>query len=145
LFAAEAYWHFEGRDAFVRALLEHWDRVYTDRAIATTKAIGRSAEDRLLLLMRMILEEELSLYDAAFRAWATQDSKVAAFVGKVDAKRLEYATSLFREMGFTGNELKMRVRLWLVYESNQFNFRDRMSKEKLAKLVRLRHELLTRK
>jgi AcrR family transcriptional regulator len=139
------YWHFKGRDDFVRALLDHWNRVFTEEAIVAIEAIEGDARHRLLVLMRLLLDGRLARYDAAFRTWAAQDPAVAAFVEKVDARRWEYASSLFREMGFDGDDLKMRVRLFLVYEGNQFTFLDRMSQQELGRLVELRHELLTRR
>jgi len=139
------YWHFNGREDFVQSLLEYWERVYTDEARRITQAIERSPQYRLLFLMRMILEQKLSLYDSAFRAWATEDPHVSDYVAKVDAKRLGYVGSLFREMGFSGTELKMRLRLWLVYESNQFSLLDGMSQKQMAGLMRMRHALLTKK
>jgi len=136
------YWHFKGREDFVRELLRHWKKVYTEQAIAAIEATAGSAERRLLVLMRILFEEEVPRYDSAFRSWAAQDPDVAAFVEEVDVRRRTFASSLFSEMGFESDDLAMRVRLFLVYESNQFDFRDRMPKEQRARILELRHRLL---
>jgi len=40
-------------------------------------------------------------------------------VKKVDFARYRFIRSLFEQMGFTGDELEDRVRIWLVFQSAQ--------------------------
>ncbi len=114
------YHHFKDRADFVHALLEYWSGALTGGVIAQVEDLENlSAEDRLLFLMKAIQRERLDRYDIAFRSWAAQEPVVAAMVEEVDAQRYKFVRSLFSEMGFRGNDLEDRVRIWLVFHSAQ--------------------------
>jgi AcrR family transcriptional regulator len=114
------YHHFKDRAEFVQALVEYWSDALTGGVIAQVEDLtNRSAEDRLLFLMQAIQRERLFRYDIAFRSWAAQEPPVAAMVEEVDTLRYKFVRSLFSEMGFKGNDLEDRVRIWLVFHSAQ--------------------------
>jgi AcrR family transcriptional regulator len=114
------YHHFKDRADFVQALLEYWSGALTGGVIAQVENLKKEpAEDRLLFLMRAIQRERLDRYDIAFRSWAAQEPAVAAMVEEVDTQRYKFVRSLFSEMGFRGNDLEDRVRIWLVFHSAQ--------------------------
>jgi AcrR family transcriptional regulator len=113
------YHHFKSRNDFVRRLLSYWSSAFTDKAIAELNALGGPPEWRLLQVMRIIERERLERYDLAFRSWAAQDPAVAKVVRKVDLARYQVIRSLFAEIGFEGDDLEDRVRLWLVFQSAQ--------------------------
>ena len=67
--------------------------------------------------MQAIKDHELEKYDIVMRAWALDEPLVAEQVEKVDKARFEYITSVFAEMGFTGDELEIRSMIFQVYHS----------------------------
>ena len=111
------YHHFENRDDFVHCLLDYWSRTYTDQIIEEVSAAEGTPEARLLQVMQGIERRGLDRYDIAFRSWAAQEPFVAKSVRKVDLARYRFIRSLFAEMGFKGDDLEDRVRIWLVFES----------------------------
>jgi AcrR family transcriptional regulator len=80
------YHHFSGRDAFLRALLEHW------AAGAVAPGRARNPRRRLDALLPVPGGPE-----AAIRAWAMRDPEVGAYQRRVDARRLETLETLLRE------------------------------------------------
>jgi AcrR family transcriptional regulator len=138
------YWHFAGRDEFVHALVDYWDLVFTRSAIEQHRGIPGSPEERLLSLMDLLHEGRFGRYDLAVRAWAAQEPGLAAQVARVDAERLAYVGSIFRGMGFRGDELAMRTRLFVVYQSLEEALTE-LPEARRRRLIRRRHALLTRR
>ena len=86
--------------------------------------------------METIQRQRLDRYDIAFRSWAAQEPAVAAMVEEVDTNRYKFVRSLFSEMGFRGNNLEDRVRIWLVFQSAQgavFIHNDRQRSDAMIK------------
>ncbi|MEJ2866151.1 TetR/AcrR family transcriptional regulator [Actinomycetospora sp. OC33-EN08] len=79
------YHHFEGWDGFVAALLEHWETTETARLV---EAAGREADavQRLSLLTHLALTFPHEA-EAAIRAWAHVDPRVAVVQRRVDDAR----------------------------------------------------------
>lgn len=111
------YHHFRDRQDFVARLSAYWSAKYTDVVIQEAGAFSGSGYQKLAEVMRLVTQFELDKYDSAFRSWAAQDPLVAKVVHDVDLARYRFIHGLFEEMGFSGNDLEMRVRVWLVYAS----------------------------
>ena len=111
--------HFENREDFVESLLAYWSSAFTDSVVREIERLEMPADERHLKLMQMIQREGLDRYDIAFRSWAAQDPSVAEEVKKVDLARYKFIHSLFSEMGFEGQDLEDRLRIWLVFHSAQ--------------------------
>lgn len=79
------YHHFAGWDAFVEALLGHWETTETARLV---EAAGREADagQRLALLTHLALTFPHEA-EAAIRAWAHLDPRVAVVQRRVDDTR----------------------------------------------------------
>ena len=77
------------------------------------------------------------------RAWADHDPEAAKAVKEVYAMRFQYFKSLFADMGFTGADLEMRVRLWLWYASNAKAMFGKASLKKTNEMLTLCHKVLT--
>lgn len=95
------YWHFEGRDALLHAMLEGWEQLGTEAIIETIDGSEGSAAERLRLLVRAAFAdtERTDRIEAAIRAWAASDDEAAATVARVDARRLDYVRDLLRAAG----------------------------------------------
>lgn len=139
------YHHFKSRQEFVLALLDYWTKTFTEQVNAAVAGTGKSAAERLLLLMRLIRDNRLDRHDIAFRSWAAQDPEVAAKVREVDGLRYEFIRNLFSEMGFEGEDLEDRVRLFLVYESAQHTVYVPEECRNIPDAVERRFALLTRR
>ncbi len=62
---------------------------------------------------------------------------------KVDLWRYEYVADLFREIGFTGDDLEMRVRTFLVFYALETSLYPSQSLEDRLTSLTLRHHCLT--
>jgi hypothetical protein len=51
------------------------------------------------------------------RSWATHEPEVARIVESVDRTRLDFVGRLFRQLGYRGNDLDLRTRLFVVSSS----------------------------
>lgn len=123
------YHHFKNREDFVACLLDFWAESFTTVVIERIGKQDVPARKRLLDLAQLIEQEGLDRYDIAFRSWAAQDPKVAEIVKRVDLARYAYVHSLFKEMGYEGDDLEMRARTFVVFASsyNGIHFPDRPS------------------
>ena len=139
------YWHFKDRDDFVHALLEYWYEEYTAVAPVAVERDGGTAEERLARLMRLVHEQDLTRYDLTIRSFASRDPQFARWVRKADRFRLEFIESLFEEMGFTENEMRIRARSCLAYLSTEHELFDKLDRKHRSELVNDLHVFLVRK
>lgn len=107
------YWHFEGREDFLRAITAYWEEQYTLRVHRTAEAVGGSGRDRLRVILGMVVNEGLTRYDAAFDAWAAHEPTLLPVVSKVHDFRYHYVRSLFAMMGFGESEAAIRTAAFL--------------------------------
>ena len=137
------YWHFTDRTDFVRQLVKYWSVVFTEGVSEKIQALDGSPEERLLSLMERIVCDRLTRYDIAIRTWASQDTTAKRSVKQVDQFRLEFVRSLFREIGFEGQELEMRTRTFVVYYSLEPALFSTISRKQKLSQIKLQHRLLT--
>ncbi len=139
------YWHFKDRDDFIHCLAEFWDRTKTRDIVKAVAAFNGSPEERLLRLMELIQETNAAAYDIAMRAWASHEPKAAEIVERVDRHRYKLVKSLFRDMGFSGDELEMRARTFFVFNSFDPGVTIRESRKQQKARLKLRHEFFVRR
>jgi AcrR family transcriptional regulator len=137
------YWHFRDRQDLLSSMLEWWDRGMTETVLDEISSLGGDPRARLWRAMELITEGGKAAVDPAIRAWALYDPGAAAFVRRVDRKRIEFIRGFFREMGFSKEEVEARARMLAVYlMSDPFVFAHE-PRSRRRRLLRLRHRLLT--
>ena len=136
------YWHFRDREDFVTQLLEYWTHEYTEVVKANPSVRGGAPLERLLAMTDMIIRYDLARYDVALRAWAEHDELVARIVARVDGIRFKVLKGIFTELGFKGDELEMRTRLYVCYHSIELTMFRSTSQSRLLRLARKRVALL---
>ena len=139
------YWHFKDRDDLLRQMLDYWAHESTEVVTDNPELLRAAPEERLRLTMHMTLEHDLGGLDTSMRAWAERDPEVARVVRKVYEMRSEFIGGAFAELGFAGEDLEMRTRLFVVYHSWERTTFRRESKKKLRSLIDRRLSLLLRK
>lgn len=139
------YWHFKDRDDFIHGLAEFWDSTKTRDVSDAAARFSGSPEDRLLRLMELIQETKAAAYDLAIRAWASHEPKAAEIVRNVDQHRYEFVRSLFKEMGFSGDELEMRARTFFVFNSFDTSVTFQESSRQRKERLKLRHKFFIRR
>jgi len=130
------YAHFPDRRDFNKSIAIYWAETLTSASLENLRQSDGSAQERLLMLVQKIKDDDLPKYDIVMRAWALDEPLVAEQVERVDRERYDYIKSLFAEMGFTGIDLKMRTIIFQAYhslspalfgsffEENRFNHED---------------------
>lgn len=138
------YWHFKNRSDFVKSLADYWAVNSTERVIDMVKQRQDDARGRAFFLMETVHKNNSVKYDATMRAWALHDPNVAKTVKQVDKQRLEFGRSLFHEMGFRGEELEMRSRIFIYYLAGSHVFYAPEKKKDILKQLKQRCDFLTK-
>ena len=139
------YWHFKNRNDFIHALLEYWYEEYSAVVPAAIERDSGTAEERLARLMRLVHEQNLTRYDLILRSFAIHDPQFARWVKKADRFRLDFVESLFAEMGFIENEIRIRARSCLAYMTMEHDLFDKLERKHRSDLVDDLHVFLVRK
>jgi len=111
------YYHFKNRKDLLQHLLSYWAEEYTSVITDSQDMKNLDPEQRLRTTMEIVREKKLPRYDLAMTAWAKVDPLVDKIVKRVIEMRLDFTRSIFEEMGFIGDELEMRSRLFLCYHA----------------------------
>ncbi|MDH3684671.1 MAG: TetR/AcrR family transcriptional regulator [Myxococcales bacterium] len=136
------YWHFADREELLHSILEYWERVFTDVVIEELASAPGAPRRRIWRFMSLVVEQQLSRYDPAIRAWALYDKEAARAVRRVDGKRLAIVESLFRDAGFSPQQATARSRLLAVYLIGDDLVLVHEEPEARKKLLRLRYRML---
>ncbi len=122
------YWHFKNRRALLDAMLDYWEREYTTVVTESPMITDLPAAERLQAINAMVDENRLTEYDLAIAHWAQHDEAAAAVLKDTYQVRMSLLRKAFRELGFSGDELEMRTRLFVCYVSNAAQmFGDRLT------------------
>jgi AcrR family transcriptional regulator len=106
------YWHFRGRADLVAATLARWEAEHTEAVIAQAET-GPGPVDRLRELLRVVLGRSGPFSVELALLASSDDPLVAPTVRRVTQRRIDYLTSLFRELGF--DELRADRQALLAY------------------------------
>jgi AcrR family transcriptional regulator len=139
------YWHFKNRDQLLKELLNHWSRELTEVATTNPEMLALEPKNRIIKTAEMILEYDLTRYEIPIRQWALHDAVAARAVKKVNRLRLSFLSEAFSELGFTGDDLDMRVMLFVCYHTWESPMFREISRKRRRELIAKRIELLTSK
>ena len=107
------YFHFKDREDFLQQLLAYWAHEYTEVITDNPLLLLTPARQRLMTIATQVFEQNLTEFDAAMLVWANKDPTIARQVRKVTDMRLAFAGKAFAELGFEGDDLEMRARVFL--------------------------------
>ncbi|MFL5844895.1 MAG: TetR/AcrR family transcriptional regulator [Solirubrobacteraceae bacterium] len=108
------YWHFADRASLLAEMLEEWERLSIDEAIARVEEQGGDARaklERLFGLARTFTRHGLLKIDLAVRDWARRDKAVARRLRRVDNRRMDYMRPLFAELTDDADDVEARCLL----------------------------------
>ncbi len=138
------YWHFEDRDELIKRLLEYWETEHTDRLGDLVAADSSDPSRQLLTLFELVTTSDEDRNDASVRAWASHDPQAAAYLKRVDQKRLDYVRDLFQGMGFSREEADLRSRWSYYYMIGEYSvLATPPSDDQRLDFARRRHRMLT--
>ncbi len=98
------YWHFKDRAALHAAMLDHWERIATDRIIDDVEAHGGTGREKLERLIQHAVAAAPDAYGGAqaegvLRGWAASYDPAGEILARVDKRRRAYLAKLFQEAG----------------------------------------------
>lgn len=108
------YWHFEGRDDLLDAVLAWYEAAGTEEIIERVDAAAPDAEARLRALADLVFAPAGTSDGAepAIRAWASSDPRAAETLERVDRRRVGYVTELLAETGLERAVARRRAEIF---------------------------------
>lgn len=104
------YWHFESRDALVRAALEAWEQDQSADVVSRYGGIPDPRRRLRVLLFAAFEDQENGLIFAAL-AQSGEDPRVAPFLQRATERRLAFGVEAFQALGLSGAEARQRALL----------------------------------
>ncbi|TWF76745.1 TetR family transcriptional regulator [Pseudonocardia hierapolitana] len=104
------YWHFDSRDALLQAALLEWERTETDDVITlveTEPDVPRRLRMLLAVALGAGIERPASSVELALQPSADHPL-VAPVLARITARRLDYLSRMFGELGFPPDEARQR-------------------------------------
>ncbi|HKO28509.1 MAG TPA: helix-turn-helix domain-containing protein [Solirubrobacteraceae bacterium] len=116
------YWHFDDRNALLEEMLDTWERLVVDEAIARVDAGGGDARTKLRRLFALTESVgEVWNIELAIRDWARRDAPVAGRLRRLDNRRMEYMRRLFGSFCADQDEVEVRCTLVMsLFVANKF-------------------------
>jgi AcrR family transcriptional regulator len=93
------YWHFQDREELLAKMLDRWEGDETEW-LGATVAIPRAAA-RWAHFIEHCADPGRARLEAALRAWARRDERVASRISSIERKRAKHIASVLRDIGFT--------------------------------------------
>lgn len=140
------YWHFENRDAFIAALLEHWLHAQLETAGLEARRTAGDGRIQIDSLGRILASRRLPQLDAAMRDWGSTEARVRAAVRRADRLRSSFLAAFFRSAGIPPEEATQRAELAMGYWIGSATFGDPVATRtrRMQHLIRiLVHEAAT--
>jgi len=104
------YWHFDSRDALVRAALADWEQDQSTDVVARYGGIEDPRRRLRVLLFAAFEDVENGLFFAAL-ALSGEDPRVAPFLRRATERRLAFGTEAFMALGLAEAEARQRALL----------------------------------
>ena len=98
-----------------------------------------------MLMIETVQDSKVNRFDVPIRAWANTEPLAAEVVKQTDAARYSFVRSIFQDLGFSGDELEMRTRTFVVFHSLEGVFTKGESSRAEKRRRKLRHRLLISK
>jgi len=102
------YWHFEGREDLLSAVVETWRLRMTSETRALIVDTSGTPWERLERLIRIAVSHRQDVpggpFEMTLRDWARRDAKVASVVHEVDTERVKFLRQLYREAGLSDGD-----------------------------------------
>jgi AcrR family transcriptional regulator len=106
------YWHFKNRGDLLEELLKIWASTNTApfQRVLELPADGKGKYKAIVDLWLAETEYDPN-FDTAMREWARVSRHVAHVVRKADEDRIAVFESIFRELGYRGDDALVRARI----------------------------------
>jgi AcrR family transcriptional regulator len=119
------YWHFQSREALLRALLSDWQAENTGCFREAVSVPGDETLMKLVRYCRVWLDPGVfdAAYDAAVRDWARADPAVVPLVRAADDERIAILHAALVDLGYADPEAMVRARAVYYHQIGYFALR----------------------
>lgn len=94
------YWHFTGREDYLRQILAGWEQRETFAIIDQVEDLGGGSEVKLYALFEIANSGRVDFRaEQAIRHWAQEDPDAARIILSADQRRLDYLANLYVDLG----------------------------------------------
>ncbi len=140
------YWHFKDRREFLNQLLDYWYREIIEVISENEQINELEPVTRLITAVEQIIRRDLVKYELALHQWATTDKRADQVMRKANRIRIEFARTIYAELGFDEDEIEIRSMLTLIYQLWEEPTLNRIvSRKRRKELIRKRIRFLTSK
>ena len=130
------YWHFADRGALLDEMKDYWAGTFTESVARQATPEESDPRGQLYALSELIQKSGANQYDLAFWSWARSDPDVAVLVERVAKFRDAHVRGLIAALGFSGDDLEARTRLFVTYHSwGSTMYGDRPASEAAARRI----------
>jgi AcrR family transcriptional regulator len=136
------YWHFKNRDSFLEELLQYWIHEITEVVTANEQVLALEPRARLLKTAEMIFDYDLTRWELAIREWGRENTQVASAVRKANKMRMNYILDIFHELGFEGEDAKMRAMTFVTHMTWDMHTFGYVSRKERRAMIKPRIDLL---
>ena len=124
------YWHFKNRADYIKNLAEYWLWSSTDEVIDTVNGMDADPKTKLTTLITHVIRENLAGYDIAAQMLMHKEPQIAPIITEAFVHRASCIQSLFKEMGYQGQDLATRTHLFVGFFSLDAIIKDQSTKKK---------------
>ena len=136
------YWHFKSHARFLDELTDKYVQDYTYVVSDDLATLDIPPRELLLEAMREIITLGLGGMDLHFRSLAISYPSLGAKIRAMDKHRTSVITDLFKGMGYTGDELRLRVHIFVILHSMEHAIITGLTPKDRLKLLDERMKLL---
>lgn len=137
------YWHFPGRDAFLKELLDTWERRSIDETLDRLQLEQGDNREKVWRAGMFTFAKDLFPIDLAVREWARRDKAVARRLRRVDNRRMEYLRAMISTFVSDPDEVEARsMLLFSVAIANHFIAADHLRRSRGQVLNLVKQQLL---
>ena len=129
------YHHFKNRQAFLEAVLSHWEDKFTKQFIAFSLE-GLTAQEKLARLHQSVIEN-YGTYEVNIRAWAQVDPLAREFQERVDQQRLNFLYEIQLELYKSETDARTMSHLQYTTLIGSAQIMPNLNKNRLRKYVSL--------
>ena len=135
------YHHFQNRQAFLEAILTHWEDKFTKQFIEFSLE-GLTPQEKLERLHHSVIEN-YGTYEVNIRAWAQVDPLAKEFQERVDQQRLNFLYEIQQEMYDTEDDAKTMAQLQYATLIGATQMMPNLTEEDLNRMYRMLTRLST--
>ena len=137
------YWHFRSREELLNALMDYWLHEFTEVITDNVEIEALKPKTRLMMCAEMIHELDLTRYEIGIRQFALRDGNALRVVKETNKQRMDFIRKAFSELGFTDDDLEMRVMLFACYHTWETSMFHGIPRKRRKALIGKRIDLLT--